>query len=383
MRGFYNPCLTLRMKTKRGGYPLITFNVSHIRGPGKTTNWTHLITDYVFDNPTIPGYEEEEKKLFEEFFAEGGKFVLLTRKRGSLGHVFESVWKHFLNRGVYPQIIKAYEQEAIKGVYSNCYFDVMVKTEKGKEVHKLHVGYVVPLAAADDIKLASGAFVDAGIIFCDEFQPTRKETYLVDEYGAFDMVYNSINKGGKNDTGIRRVPVVFCSNTISLYNPYFVKCGLHKKIQKNTMKYIGDNFVFHRVEKEDTQRARDEEGLGSVFNFETETDKTWINDDENCVMSKIPDAGEPLYDCTLIAGTRAYGVKWYPAVGLYHIDHKPDMTDPMQFNLYTRDLKPNIQTFKSSMRMIRLRKAIGEGIVRFADGMIKEDCLDIMLGGIR
>lgn len=379
MIGFYNPCLTLRMKTKRGGYPLVTYVVSHIRGPGKTYGWTELLTDYVFDNPTIKGFEDEERKLFEEYFAEGGKFVLLTRKRGTLGHVFAGVFKKML-MDVYPDVVRFYEQEGVKGVYSNCYMETI---NSDGECVKHHVGYVIALAASDDVKIVSSMFSDAGVIFCDEFQPANKETYLTDEYQKFETIYDSIARGGDDDAkGLRKVPVVFCSNTISIVNPYFVKCGLWKKIQKNTMKYIGDNFVFHRVERQDIQDKREEQGLRSVFT-EDNDDNVWLNDDDSCIVSNMSGCGQPQYDCTLVSGSQKYGVKWYPEVGLYYVDMKPDNTDPMVFNLFTADMKPNIPAFKSSMRMIRLRKAMLGGTCRFANGMIKNDCMNILLGAMK
>ena len=389
MKGFYNCCQTLKMKTKSGDYPLTVFCVSHGRGPGKTYSWTELITDFVFDNPTIKGWEDFERILFKEFFAPGDKFVLVIRKRGLLGHAFDGVFKKMLH-DVYPNVQRFYETTGAKNVYTNCIMEYYEDSEdengnEQKELVKKHVGYVVALNAADDIKLVSSMFTDVSIIFIDEFQPTDKETYLPNEISKFKRIYKSIARGGdENELGVRRVPCVFVSNTISIQNPYFVSCGLWNKIQSNTMKYIGDNYVFHRIENNDITNKHKEEGIDSVFaDDEQGADDTWINDNNACVVNKIKDCGEPYYDCTLIAGNNNYGVKYYPEAGIYFIDNKPDMTNPMVFNLFTKDMKPNLPAFKTSMRMIRLRKAMLAGNVFFKNEMIKSDCLNIIIGGVK
>lgn len=387
MKDFYNPCKTLQIKTKRGNLPLTVFVCSKGRGPGKTFGWTELTADKIFDTPTITGYEDFERFLFENWFGSGDKFMLITRKRGSLGHVYDGVFKTMLHEK-YPNITRFYETPGMKGVYTNCFMEYQEDDldEDGQTkpmTVKKHVGYVVALNAADDVKLVSSMFSDVCIIITDEFQPADNETYLPNEVSKFKRIYKSVARGDSKNMGLRRVPCVFISNTLSIQNPYFVSCGLWAKIQSNTMKYAGDNYVFHRIEFDDLLKKQEEEGIDTVFADDNSGDDTWLNDNNACIQVSMKGCGESTYEYTLISGNDSYGVRYYPTVGLYYIDNNPDLTYNLRMNLYTRDMKPNVPAFKSSMRMINLRKAMQAGNVRFKNGIIKNDCMNILLGGIK
>lgn len=398
MKTFYNPCVTLQTFYKaKGHFPLATFNVSAGRGPGKTFGWTQLITDYVFQTPTIKGWEEFERQLWEEYFAEGGKFLLMTRKRNSLGHTFDGVFKKMLST-IYPHITKFYEAPGLEGVYTRCIMeyledDVDEDGQTKRNTVKAHVGYVMAIKSDDDVKNVSSMFTDVGVIFTDEFQPGNDDTYVPNEVKRFKRIYKSVARGGTakaNENGevdttqsVRRVPMVFVSNAISIENPYFVSTGIWNKIQSNTMQYMTDDVIYHRVENEDINNTY-KEGIDAIFGDEDEgIDNAWINDDYSCVEPNSKGWGESDYQYTLISGNARYGVRYYPDCGLYYIDTRFDKSFSLRLNLYTQDMKPNIPAFKSSMRMKRLVKAMKEGRVRFKNTMIKNECKVLLLGGTK
>ena len=399
MKDFYNPLITLRNKLKDGNYPLIIYNVSAGRGPGKTTGWTHLIMDYVFDMCTFKGFEDEERKVLDTFFADGGKFILFTRNKNSVNtSVFEGVFKGAIEM-YYPHITKMYEVRAVDGVFSKCYVEYEEDglDEDGgahKNTVKRHVGYVVALRADDDIKRYSPMFHDVGIMFMDEFQPDNNETYLTHEAKRFVRIYKSVARGGKaerNEDGsvdttksIRRVPAVFVSNAISIENPYFVMAEIWNKIQSNTMKYINGTTLFHRVENPDIEKAYSD-AIDAAFPGLVESSENasnaWFNDDYACVQSSMKGCGESMYECTLVAGNALYGVRYYPEIETYYVDSHYDKDFIVKLNLYTEEMKPNIPAFRKSVKMKKLSKAAHDGRVLFKSTLIKNECAPIFLGG--
>lgn len=398
MRDFYNPCITLQTFEKaKGHFPLTVFNVSAGRGPGKTFGWTELITDWVFQTPTIKGWEDYERILWDKFFAEGDKFILMTRKRESLGHVFDGVFKKMLSVK-YPHITKFYEAPGLKGVYTRCIMEYLEddtdEDGQAKRVAvKKHVGYVVSVKSDDDIKNVSSMFTDAGVFFTDEFQPGNDDTYVPHEVRRFKRIYKSVARGGDAETdadgnvntaqSVRRVPMIFVSNAISIENPYFVSAKIWNKIQSNTMKYMTDEVIYHRVENEEINEEY-KKGIDSIFADEDEgVDNAWINDDYSCVEPNMKGYGDSDYQYTLISGNSRYGVRYYPECGLYYIDTNYDKHFSLKMNLYTQDMQPNIPAFKSSMRMKRLTKAMKDGRVRFKNTMIKNECKVLLLGGTK
>lgn len=396
MKDFYNPCITLQtFKKKKGYFPRTVFNVSAARGPGKTFGWTELITDWIFGTPTIKGWEDFERELWEEWFAEGDKFLLITRKRDSLGSTFEGVFKKMLGKK-YRHITKFYEAPGQKGVYTRCIMEYQEDDvdEDGQGIRttvKKHVGYVMSIKADDDVKNISSMFTDVGVFFTDEFQPGNDDTYVPNEVKRFKRIYKSVARGGdaeENEDGevdttdsVRKVPMVFVSNAISIQNPYFVSAKIWDKIQSNTMIYMTDKVIYHRVENEAINDAYKED-IDDIFSDEDEgIDNAWINDDYSCVEPNMKGCGDSTYQYTLISGNARYGVRYYPEPGLYYIDNNYDKNFQLKMNLYTQDMQPNIKAFKGSNRMKRLTQAMKDGRVRFKNTIIKNDCKLLLLGG--
>lgn len=313
------------------------------------------------------------KKLFEDFLNDGSKFVVFCRNKLELGSVAEGMFKGMLD--VYHKEYTFGETIQMKGCYSN----IIATKGIGDEQEKIHVGYVIPLASADQIKRISSMFVDSVQGFFDEFQPESKSTYLTDEVNKFLSIVTSIARGG-GDTR-RRFPVYFCSNTISVNNPYFVELGLNRRIKPDTKWVKGVGYVFQKIENQAIIDTHALSGINRAFKGNKAidySDNSWMNDNYTCV-EKPGDWGRAMYYCTIIDGKYIYGVNYYPEMDLYFVGCKYDKTAGLVFNIKYDDMSPNIPLIRGSLYMKTLKQAMEQGIVRFQTIHAKESFMDLFI----
>lgn len=351
---FYDGAELLSKRDAEGLLPELYIVCSRTRSAGKTFYFT--------------------KKLFEDYLSEGSKFVVFCRNKLELGSVAEGMFKGMLE--VYHPEYTMSEHTQMKGCYSN----IIVTTGTGKEEVKTHVGYVIPLASADNIKRISSMFVDATQALFDEFQPESKTTYLSDEVNKFLSIVTSISRGG-GDTR-RRFPVYFCSNSISVNNPYFVSLGLNKRIRPDTKWVKGVGYVFQKIENEQIIDEHANAGINRAFKGNKAidyADNSWMNDNYTCVEKPGKDWGRPDYYCTLIDGKYTWGVNYYYEVDLFYVGTKFDKTAGLTFNIKYDNLTPNVPLLKSSIYIQTLRAAMEKGIVRFQTISAKESFMDLFI----
>lgn len=350
---FYDGTELLSKYDAEGQLPEIYIVCSRTRSAGKTFFFT--------------------KKLFEDFLETGDKFVIFCRNKLELGSVAEGMFKGMLD--VYHSEYTFSEKIQMKGCYSN----IVATKGAGDETENTHVGYVIPLASADQIKRISSLFVDATQGFFDEFQPESKTTYLSDEVNKFLSIVTSIARGG-GDTR-RRFPVYFCSNTISVNNPYFVELGLNRRIKQDTKWVKGVGYIFQKIENAAIIDKHALSGINRAFKGNKAidyADNSWMNDNYTCI-EKPGDWGRAMYYCTIIDGKYTYGVNYYPEMDLYYVGCKYDRTAGLVFNIKYDDMSPNIPLIRGSLYMKTLKQAMEQGIVRFQTIHAKESFMDLFI----
>lgn len=351
---FYDGTELLGKRDAEGQLPEIYIVCSRTRSAGKTTWFTKL--------------------LFEHWLETRQKFVIFCRNKLELGNVAEGMFKVMLD--LFHPEYSMKEVIQMKGIYS----DIRVTTGTNEDDKKTFpVGYVIPLASADNIKRISSMFCDASEGYFDEFQPEAKTTYLSDEVNRFLSIVTSIARGGGETR--RRFPIYFSSNSISINNPYFIELGLNRRIKQDTKWVKGIGYVFQKIENAEIQDEHANAGINRAFRGNKSidfADGMWMNDNYTCVEN--PDNwGRSDYYCTLVNGNYRYGVKYYPAVGLYYVDYKVDNSAISVFNIKYDDMTPNIPLIRGSLSMITLRNAMERGIVRFKDIRCKEACMDLFI----
>lgn len=341
---FYDGTKLLTMRDRNGDRPEILFSISN-RGAGKT---------YFF-----------AKYMMEQWENEGKKFALLCRyATKELGAVADGIFKAFLHNEREGYSVS--EKVMQRGVYSEV---LLQRTGDDKKTVTDRIGYVLPINSSDALKRISSTFVDVDMIFFDEFQC---DNYVPDEVNKFVNIHFTVARGNKE--GVRFVPVVLASNSLSIVNPYFVELGIATKIQSNTHFYRGDGLVLERFTNEEVAAKQKESPFNRAFSksrqVNSNIDNSWLNDSWSLV-GKPDDWGRALYVCTLIDGEKKYGVRYYPQMGYYYINRKIDRSCSSVYNL-SIDGVENIPLIKNTIVLRNLKNGYGKGIVRFSDIAVKE-----------
>ena len=348
---FYDWSEILSKKCKGGGYPrIIMVCSSHkCRSIGKTTGMAHEM---------IKKFYTHEPSALDNLPLEGNKFVLLCRQKQTLGKLAAGIFTTALDV-YYPGVIVK-EKIAAKGMYSDIYF--VTGTDKDKK--ETHVGWVVPLSGYDGVKLLANTWGDCGLIFQDEFQPEMSESYLNDELTKWRLVTGSLRKGKSN--AAKYLPVVMCSNTVSLFSPYMVECGLHKRVKPDTKWVKTDKVIFNKPFMEEIAKQVNDDYFDSANDYANDdSDNSWINDDSVAICK--PDGWGPAdYYCSLICADQKFAVKYYRQMGYYYVDTKVDETYPTVYNIRLKSMEPNVPIIKTAFACKVLRDAMQKGVVRFS-----------------
>lgn len=346
---YYDNTYILSLKDSKGDKPEVYFVVSPQRGPGKTYSFT--------------------KTIFEEFTKNGKKPIFITRRKKSLGSIAEGIMKPYLTQEQSGYSVS--EKVQMKGTYSNIYLNTSVEGD----VNTTHFGYVIPIASVNEIKLISGLFNDAWCLLFDEFQPKDPHDYLRDEVDNLLDIHKSVARGeGK---AIRYMPIFFLSNAIRLFNPYFIKSGLVKKIQSNTSLFVGDGVVFEKVSVKGLADKQKSNGVSRVFTSDDDSycDDTWLAEDTTC-LGKPDGWGRAIYLATLLYKEKSFALKLYPEVGLHYLDYNVDSGCKYVYNLSLNG-NLNIPLIKTSPIVTTIKTSLMNGTLRMKDTMIKEVVLDL------
>lgn len=329
------------------------------RGPGKSFWFSSLLVESFLEGT--------------KWFPQGTQFVLLTRKVGDLGSVAKGILSPYLE--MKRQGVTVREVVHPSKVYSNIYLDV--GTGEDKESHM--AGFCLPIRNSDSVKKVSGLFNHVGVMFFDEFQPSSDSSYLNDEIGLFMNLYKSVARGGGK--AVRELPVILCSNTLSLGNPYFEALDLNNKIQENTRFYQGMNrVIFERCEVEGLKKMHEESGLDISLKKYIDRNRTnvWLNDDSTLVVNKKDRErwGRPRYSCTLMYRDQFIGVYKFDSIGYTYLSRKYDKNCVYTYCLEV-DGTPNIPLLKTSSFLDTLKKDFFKGLVRVSDAGLQKIMMEI------
>lgn len=305
-------------------------------------------------------------KTFVEHFEETGeKVILMCRTQNQVGEIADGIMKGYLEVKRPGYFIK----EVRKGY--GVYGDVLLCHMEDEEIVKEHMGYVIPLNAADKIKTISSKFVDSWCMFFDEFQP-ESGRYLPDEVNKLMSIHTSVARGGGQSR--RFFPIYLCSNSINIFNPYFVAMGLTSKIQPNTRVYGEEGkFVYERCHVEGLSTGRKLSGAELTFGGTNvyDDDNSWLTADD-AIICKPDNWGRSVYIATLLRGSESYGVHLYPQVGYMYVSRTIDKTSSYVYNMSLEDGNLNVPFIRSTGIFKQLRSQFELGMVRVQDGGVKD-----------
>lgn len=366
MSKFFDVKYLLEMKDANGEDPEIFIVCSRVRGPGKTTSVGKMVLIRALDT--------------------GDKFVLVCRKKSQVGKYADGCLKgaaDLIGGGWNVE-----EETGIQGLYSNIYLSRMKEDEldgdhppskQKKEKEKVHVGYVVALRGAYEIKNISSLFVDSWCSIQDEFI-LQDEGYLKDEPVLLQNLHTSLARGGGKS--IRYYPHFMMANCIDVLNPYFIAFGLVGKLQSNTRKYRGDGLVYLRYENKEIAKEHAESAFNRAFakGFNRENDfqdNSWLVDQSSLVMKPDKEWGQIVYRCQLHVGRNYIRCGRFTNVGLWYLDYGKEQGIR---TFATGEPEPGEVMWDAPGTEVRklFRDAFKKGQVRFRSEQVKRDYMDII-----
>lgn len=277
--------------------------------------------------------------------------------------------------GVFQKVVEdCYEgwtmkEKKVSDIYTEIW---MYKTgEEGEEPK--HIGYVLPLNSDSDLKDCSSEISKVEVMLMDEFQSSDSVPDETDKFiNIHDTVARGISRDGVN-YGVRYLPTIMLSNSLSITNKYLALYHLMDKIQSNTKFYRGEGVSLLRFKNEavaeNQAKTAFHRSIKGANILESNIDNAWLNDSGACV-AKPDNWGQSYYVCTVIDGDTKYGVSWYPRSGLYYVNRSIDETDPNVFNITPGGVE-NVTLLRRTGVFISLRKAYMNGCCRFSDQPLK------------
>ena len=315
--------------------------------------------------------------LMELWMKFGTTFMLLARTGTELGNtaggIFSSVLEEFPGftiveqvriNNVYSEIMIIYDEEEVTAAGDG----ESTETKKCKET----LGYVLAINASDKIKKISSMFYDSDIMFMDEFQADK---YVPKEVDKFANIHMSVARG--HGKASRYVPVIMCSNSLSIINPYFSEWHLDSKIQENTKFYRESGLSLLRFVNDEVAKQQSESRFNTVFKnnrqINSNITNSWLNDSRSCISKPAKDWGNRTYVATFIADDSKYALRVYDN-GIYYVNRSVDETHNNVYALSV-DGSENVECARRSVPLLCLRDKFLKGMARFSDLQCKVDML--------
>lgn len=207
-------------------------------------------------------------------------------------------------------------------------------------------GYVISLAAAEQIKRCSHLMSDTTKILFDEFQ-SEKGQYLKNEISALMSIHDSLARGGGEQA--RYLPVYLIGNLIDLYNPYYESLGITQRIDPNCNYMRGHGWVLEQGFNAAASEAHKASAFHRAFANESYTAtskaKEYLIKDSQFIDKNIPNRG--WYVATIAFKNQKYGIRYIEEFNIYYISQKPDPSKTVEFAATENDVSTTAKFFRS------------------------------------
>lgn len=214
-------------------------------------------------------------------------------------------------------------------------------------------------------------------MFFDEFQ-SETNTYCDTEIEKFMSIHTSVARGGGKQ--VRYVPVIMCSNPITLLNPYYTALNISNRINSKTKFLRGKGYVFENGFNDNACVAQMESGFNKAFAAEKylaySAQGVYLNDNKAFVEKM---KGRSKYVLTIRYKDENFAIRQFPEIGVVYCDKSADLTYPYKVALTTSDHNINYVLLKSQDILItNLRYYFDKGCFRFRDLKCKEMILKLL-----
>lgn len=213
------------------------------------------------------------KKLVDDFLNQNKKFMLIYRYMNELTNISESFFKDI--RSLFFPDHEMTEKKKANATYTELYLDGTA------------CGYAVALNSAGKLKHYSHVFSDVQQMFFDEYQ-LENGFYIPDEIKRFVSLHMTVARGqGKV---VRFVPVYMCSNSISIFNPYYEAFQIAGKINSKTKVLKGDGFVLLRLTMKEVAQEQEKSAFNRAFAgsgyIKSAVDNSFLNDESYNIIKE-------------------------------------------------------------------------------------------------
>lgn len=253
--------------------------------------------------------------------------------------------------------------------------DPNLKDEKKRNKFKKTIGYVESLTKGKVLK--SSDYSDVDLIIFDEFIIDKGVyRYLDDEVTYFLEYYETVSR-------LRDVTVVFLSNAITHYNPYFLEFNLPKPYGKKNY-YKRNDFLVYMVKNDTYKNKKKNTRFGKLIEgtrySEYAIDNTMLRD-TNTFIAKHPDKSENL--CNFKYKKSTIGV-WFDFENeCVYLSNSFDPSLKAVYRVIKDDLNPDEQLLNSEF--IRTNHALQlikmyfyQGRLFYESGKLKKAGEDII-----
>lgn len=287
------------------------------------------------------------KMLVNDFLTNGEKFFLLYRYKNDLHDVAGAFFKD-----IQTLFFPSHEMTA-KAHANGAFYELFLDDNA--------CGYASALSMAAKIKRYSHLFSDVSKIFFDEYQD-ENNLYLPDEVQKFVSVHTTIARGqGK---AVRFVPVYMASNSISIFNPYYIALGITSKINSKTKVYRGAGFVLLRLVIKDVAEAQKTSAFNRAFasaNYMASSiDNSFLNDDDfNVEKRKTEGPAVFIFFCSGSA------FSCFRSGDFYYIKKGADKNILPAFGVLENDRGEGVTSFKNSTYFARMRYNYEDALIYY------------------
>lgn len=297
------------------------------RTGGKTTGFSRLLVD--------------------DFLNNGKKFFLVYRYKNELADVADAFFKDI--RGLF---FPEHEMTA-KGHAKGAYYELFID--------KKSCGYASALSMVGKLKRYSHVFSDVAQMFFDEYQD-ESGVYLPEEVNKLLSLHTTIARG--QGQAVRFVPLYMCSNSISIFNPYYIALGITSKINSNTKVYRGSGFVLLRLTIKDVAEAQKASAFNRAFSgssyLSSSVDNAFLNDDDFNVERR-QGGGRPMFgffNAGSFYTVLEQGQEFYVRKG-------GDKNIPVRYGVDQTDRGGGVLHIRSGPHLLYLRRAYENALVFF------------------
>ena len=294
------------------------------------------------------------RMLVNDFLEKGKKFFIVYRYKNDMKDIAEAFFKDI--KGLFFP-----EHDMTSKVHANGTFIELF-------IDKKSCGYCSSLTMASKIKRYSHIFSDVSQMFFDEYQD-ENGFYLTDEVEKLISLHTTIARG--QGQAVRFVPLYMCSNSISIFNPYYVALGITSKINSNTKVYKGDGFVLLRLTIKDVAEAQKSSSFNRAFQnsnyMQSSIDNAFLNDDKFNVKKQSP-SGSAIF--TFICDGKMYSVYHLKSDSLY-VSEGGDSTIQPCFGVYYRDRSETAKAIHNTSYVNKLRMEYEDANIYFETEVAK------------